>query len=246
MNTAITINKDDIIYEGKAKYLLKTANDNEIIVYFKDDATAFNGVKKDNIASKGILNNKITTIIFNYLIKNGIKTHYLKTLNDREQLCRKVTIIPLEFICRNIAAGSMAKRLGVAEGTVLSRPVREISYKCDELNDPLLNDDQAIALGIVKEADLNHCYEEMLKINQLLSALFARINLILVDFKIEFGYTHDTNEIVLCDEFSPDNCRLWDKDTKQKLDKDVFRRDLGNIIDTYTEILTRLEKLGEL
>ncbi|MDR1781771.1 MAG: phosphoribosylaminoimidazolesuccinocarboxamide synthase [Bacilli bacterium] len=239
------MNKEDIIYEGKAKYLLKTDKDDEVIVYFKDDATAFNGVKKDNIESKGILNNKITTIIFNYLIKNGIKTHYLKTLNDREQLCKKVTIVPLEFICRNIAAGSMAKRLGVEEGKELTRPIREISYKCDELNDPLLNDDHAIALGIVKEDDLMYCYDQMLKINDLLIKLFDRINLILVDFKIEFGYTKD-NELVLCDEFSPDNCRLWDKDTKQKLDKDVFRRDLGNIIDTYSEILNRLEKLGDL
>ncbi|MDR3215139.1 MAG: phosphoribosylaminoimidazolesuccinocarboxamide synthase [Bacilli bacterium] len=239
------MNQANVIYEGKAKYLLKSDNEDEVIVYFKDDATAFNGVKKDNIASKGILNNKITTIIFKYLIKNGIKTHYLKTLNDREQLCQKVTIIPLEFINRNIVAGSMAKRLGVEEGTKLTRPIKEISYKCDELNDPLLNDDHAIGLGIVSEEDLMYCYEEMLKINNLLIKLFDSINLILVDFKIEFGFNKD-NEILLCDEFSPDNCRLWEKDTMKKMDKDVFRRDLGNIIDTYTIILEKLEGLGEI
>lgn len=232
--------KKDMIYEGKAKMIYATNDPNEVIIYFKDDATAFNGVKKASIENKGILNNKITTIIFNYLIKNGIKTHYIKTLDDRSQLTEKVEIIPLEFICRNIVAGSMAKRLGMEEGQKLEQPVLEICYKKDELNDPLINDSHAYALGIVSKENLEHCYAQVLEINKLLIELFKKINIILVDFKVEFGIDKDGN-VVLADEFSPDNARLWDATTMKKLDKDVFRRDLGNITDTYQYILDELE-----
>jgi len=230
------------LYEGKAKIIYQDENPDNVVIYFKDDATAFNGVKKASIDSKGVLNNKITTIIFNYLIKNGIKTHYIKTLDDRCQLVEKIDIIPLEFICRNIVAGSMAKRLGMEEGKELEYPILEICYKKDELNDPLLIDTHAYALGIVKPDDLKYCYEQLEKINDLLKALFSKIGIILVDFKVEFGFNKQ-GEIVLADEFSPDNARLWDAQTKQKLDKDVFRRDLGNLTDTYSIILEKLEAL---
>ncbi|WP_423363755.1 phosphoribosylaminoimidazolesuccinocarboxamide synthase [Mycoplasma sp. P36-A1] len=233
----------EMIYEGKAKIVYQADNENEVIIYFKDDATAFNGVKKASIQNKGILNNKITTIIFNYLESNGVDTHYIKTLNDREQLTDKIKIIPLEFICRNIVAGSMAKRLGMEEGQILEEPILEICYKKDELNDPLLNDYHAYALGLVTKEQLHECYDKVLKVNELLQKLFLEIGIILVDFKVEFGFNKE-GKIVLADEFSPDNARLWDEVTKKKLDKDVFRRDLGNIVDTYQYILEKLEDLN--
>ena len=239
----LMMNKTNLIYEGKAKYILSTDNKNEIIVEYKDDATAFNGIKKATIKNKGVLNNRITNIIFNYLIKNGIKTHLIKQLNERQQLCKKVDIFPLEFIVRNTVAGSMATKYGLEEGKVLTSPVLEISYKKDELNDPLLNDYHALAIGIISREDLDKCYEQVIKINELLKILFNKIGVTLIDFKVEFGKDNDGN-IVLADEFSPDNCRLWDSKTGKKLDKDVFRRDLGNIVDTYQIILNKLEELN--
>lgn len=235
--------KKELLYEGKAKQVYATDNPNEIIMYFKDDATAFNGIKKAQIEDKGVLNNKITTIIFNRLIKAGIKTHYIKTLNDREQLCKKVTIVPLEVIVRNIIAGSMSKRLNIPEGTKPVNTIFELCYKDDALGDPLINDHHAVALGAVTYQELDQIYTMLRKINEELQSMFNQIGVTLVDFKVEFGKTAD-GEIVLADEISPDCCRLWDSKTNEKLDKDRFRRDLGNVIEAYQEIYSRLSKLN--
>ncbi len=235
--------KKELLYEGKAKQVYATDNPNEIIMYFKDDATAFNGIKKAQIEDKGVLNNKITTIIFNRLIKAGIKTHYIKTLNDREQLCKKVTIVPLEVIVRNIIAGSMSKRLNIPEGTKPVNTIFELCYKDDALGDPLINDHHAVALGAVTYQELDQIYTMLRKINEELQSMFSQIGVTLVDFKVEFGKTAD-GEIVLADEISPDCCRLWDSKTNEKLDKDRFRRDLGNVIEAYQEIYNRLSKLN--
>ena len=235
--------KKELLYEGKAKQVYATENPNEIIMYFKDDATAFNGIKKAQIEDKGVLNNKITTIIFNRLIKAGIKTHYIKTLNDREQLCKKVSIVPLEVIVRNIIAGSMSKRLNIPEGTKPVNTIFELCYKDDALGDPLINDHHAVALGAVTYQELDQIYTMLKKINEELQSMFSQIGVTLVDFKVEFGKTAD-GEIVLADEISPDCCRLWDSKTNEKLDKDRFRRDLGNVIEAYQEIYSRLSKLN--
>ena len=235
--------KKELLYEGKAKQVYATDDPNTIIMYFKDDATAFNGIKKAQIEDKGMLNNKITTIIFNRLIKAGIKTHYIKTLNDREQLCKKVSIVPLEVIVRNIIAGSMSKRLNIPEGTKPVNTIFELCYKDDALGDPLINDHHAVALGAVTYKELDEIYTMLKKINEELQSMFAQIGVTLVDFKVEFGKTAD-GEIVLADEISPDCCRLWDSKTNEKLDKDRFRRDLGNVIEAYQEIYARLSKLN--
>ncbi len=229
----------EMLYEGKAKQVFATDDPNLIVMHFKDDATAFNGIKKAQIKDKGILNNEITTIIFNELHKEGIPTHFIEKLNDRDQLCKKVTILPLEVIVRNIVAGSMAKRLGIEEGTHIDNTVFELCYKNDALGDPLINEDHAVALGAATYEELNTVKTLTLKINEILKKLFASINITLVDFKIEFGKTSD-GEIVLADEISPDTCRLWDSTTNAKLDKDRFRRDLGKVIEAYEEILKRL------
>lgn len=227
------------IYEGKAKILYATVNQNELIQYFKDDATAFNNLKKDVIAGKGVLNNFISEFIMDEVSKAGVPTHFIKRLNEREQLIKKVTIIPLEVIVRNIAAGSMAKRLGIEEGLVLESAVFEICYKDDSLGDPLINDDHAIkVLKVVREEQLNLIKNYTLKINQILQYLFGKINIKLVDFKIEFG-VDENDKILLADEISPDSCRLWDKDTNNKMDKDRFRRDLGGLVEAYQEIANR-------
>jgi len=233
--------KLEMIYEGKAKQLYTTENDEHIIIHYKDDATAFNGVKKAQIEHKGELNNAISTIIFKHLHKHNIPTHYIETLNDRDQLCHKVTIIPLEVIIRNSIAGSMAKRLDIKEGTLAPRPIYELCYKNDELGDPLINEDHALALNAATEAELSEIKALTLNINRVLIELFDQIDITLVDFKIEFGRKLD-GSIVLADEISPDTCRLWDKLTQKKLDKDRFRRDLGNVEDAYQEILARLSK----
>lgn len=228
-----------LLYEGKAKQLFEIDDKDKVYVHYKDSATAFNGVKKEEISSKGMLNNKTTSFIFEYLNKNGVNTHFIENVNDTDQVCKKVSIIPLEVITRNIAAGSMAKKYGLEEGTELGRVVFELSYKNDELNDPMINDDHAIALGIVTEEELLFIKNETKKINELLKKLFDRSGLILVDFKVEFGRTQDGN-IILADEISCDTCRLWDKETMNKMDKDRFRRDLGNVIEAYEEVLRRL------
>jgi len=232
-----------MIYEGKAKQLYTCEREDALIIHYKDDATAFNGVKKAQIEHKGMLNNAISTIIFKEMAKAGIPTHYLETLNERDQLCRKVSIIPLEVIIRNLIAGSMAKRLNIPEGTPSPRPIYELCYKNDELGDPLINEDHALAIGVVTEEELVTIKSLTLKINEVLKALFDQLGIILVDFKIEFGRTQD-GTVVLADEISPDTCRFWDKETGMKLDKDRFRRDLGKVEDAYQEILRRLETLN--
>ena len=230
-----------LLYEGKAKQVYSTDNENEYIVYYKDDATAFNGEKKASIQSKGILNNKICTIMFETLEKAGIKTHFIKALSDREQLVKKVTILPLEVIVRNITAGSFCKRYGVEEGIVLDKPIFEMSYKNDEYGDPLVNDDHAIALKLATHEEIDYIREQTLKINEIMKEFFLKLNLKLVDFKLEFGKDTDGN-IILADEISPDTCRLWDVNTNEKLDKDRFRRDLGDLIQGYEEVLSRMSK----
>lgn len=228
------------IYEGKAKQLFKTSDENLLIQYFKDDATAFNGEKKAIISQKGVLNNFISEFIMLEMSKAGVPTHFEKRLNEREQLIRKVTIIPLEVIIRNVAAGSMAKRLGIKEGTELLAPIFEICYKDDSLGDPLINDDHAInVLKVVTKLQLEEIKKYALKVNQVLSHIFKNIGIKLVDFKIEFGFDAQ-RKITLADEISPDSCRLWDEKTSQKLDKDVFRRDLGDLVATYLEVASRL------
>ncbi|MGL6098052.1 MAG: phosphoribosylaminoimidazolesuccinocarboxamide synthase [Fusobacteriaceae bacterium] len=227
------------IYEGKAKKIYTTENPNEIIIFYKDDATAFNNIKKGTIENKGILNHKITTTIYDYLSKNGIPTHHIATLDERSQLCKKVEIVPLEVIVRNVLAGSTAKLLGIDEGLKLSTPIFEICYKKDELKDPLINDYHAIALGLATKKELDKIYELTAKINSLLIELFKNVGIKLVDFKIEFGRDIEGN-IILADEISPDSCRLWDAVTDKKLDKDRFRRDLGDVEDAYIEVLNRI------
>jgi phosphoribosylaminoimidazole-succinocarboxamide synthase len=229
------------LYEGKAKKIFETDDATKVIVHYKDDATAFNGEKKDTISEKGVLNNTITSIIFDMLEKAGVKTHFVEKLNDREQLCEKVAIVPLEVIVRNVAAGSMAKRYGLEEGTALKVRVLELSYKRDDLGDPLMNDYHAVAMGITTFEELEVIYAVASKVNELLKEFFAKMNIQLIDFKLEFG-KNKAGDILLADEISPDTCRFWDIETGKKLDKDVFRRDLGNLTDTYKELLERINK----
>lgn len=231
-----------MLYEGKAKQVFATDDANLVVVRFKDDATAFNAQKKGQVDKKGELNNAITTLIFNYINKKGVPTHFIKKIDDREQLVKKVNIIPLEMVVRNYAAGSMAQRLGVEEGVKSPFPIFDLCYKKDELGDPLINDYHAVFLGAATWEDLEEMYTLTKQINGILTELFDKINIILVDFKIEFGKTPD-GQIVLADEISPDTCRLWDKDTMKKLDKDRFRRDLGEVTEAYEEIYNRLQKI---
>ena len=233
--------KLEMMYEGKAKKIYATDKADEVIVYYKDDATAFNGEKKGQIEDKGVMNNAITAVIFEMLEKAGVKTHFIEKLNDREQLCKKVEIVPLEVIVRNVAAGSMAKRLGLEEGFALKTTVFELSYKDDSLGDPLINDYHAVGIGATTFEELKVMYEMTAKINDVLKAVFKEQNINLIDFKIEFGRLAD-GTIVLADEISPDTCRFWDATTGEKLDKDRFRRDLGNVKDAYVEILKRISK----
>lgn len=233
------MSKLEMMYEGKAKQIFRTDKEDEVIVYYKDDATAFNGEKKGQISDKGELNNAITAMIFEMLNENGVKTHFIEKLNDREQLCKKVEIVPLEVIVRNVAAGSMAKRLGLEEGFALKTTVFELSYKDDNLGDPLINDFHAVGIGATTFEELEKIYAMTTKINDLLKEFFAKQNIRLIDFKIEFGRYN--GEIVLADEISPDTCRFWDATTGEKLDKDRFRRDLGNVRDAYVEILNRIK-----
>ena len=232
--------KLEMMYEGKAKKIYATNKADEVIVYYKDDASAFNGEKKGQIEDKGVLNNEITSMIFTMLNENGIKTHFIEKLNEREQLCKKVEIVPLEVIVRNVAAGSMAKRLGLKEGFELKTTVFELSYKDDSLGDPLINDYHAVGIGATTFEELNKIYEMTAKINDLLKEFFKKQNINLIDFKLEFGRYND--EIILADEISPDTCRFWDAKTGEKLDKDRFRRDLGNVKDAYVEILNRIRR----
>lgn len=234
------IEKKEKLYEGKAKILFTTDNNDILIQFFKDDATAFNNLKKDVIERKGILNNYICEHIMLAIKKNNIPTHFIRRINDREQLVRRVSIIPLEVIVRNIAAGSMAKRLGIEEGRELIAPVFEICYKNDELQDPLINEDHAVnVLGLLKTSELQKIKEYALLINDILKEIFISANIKLIDFKIEFGFD-EKNEIILADEISPDSCRLWEVGTHNKLDKDRFRRDMGGLVEAYSEVAKRL------
>ena len=232
--------KKDFIYEGKAKQVYSTDDENLVIIHYKDDATAGNGVKKGTIKDKGIINNKITAKLFSVLEKNGIKTHFKEMLNERDQLCEKLAIVPLEVIVRNVITGSMAKRVGIADGTIPKTTIFEICYKNDEYGDPLINDYHAVAMGLATFDELKYIYETTSKINDLLKKVFDEEGITLVDFKIEFG-KNSKGEILLADEITPDTCRLWDKATGKKLDKDRFRQDLGGIEEAYIEILNRLE-----
>ena len=237
--TGRIMEKKEMLYEGKAKKVYKTDDENLYIVDCKDDATAFNGLKKGQISGKGVINNKMSNFLMKIMEKNGIPTHFVEELSDRETLVKKVSIVPLEVIVRNIAAGSFSKRLGVEEGSALKTTILEYCYKDDALGDPLINDYHALALGIATKEDLDTISSMTFKINDILKAYFKSINIELVDFKIEFGRTPD-GQIILADEISPDTCRLWDADTHEKLDKDRFRRDLGNVEDAYQEVFKRL------
>lgn len=226
------------IYEGKAKKLYETKDADLLIQEFKDDATAFDATKRGTIVNKGIINNKLSEKIFNMLAKNGIPTHFVERLNDRDMLVKKVAIVPVEVTVRNVVAGGMAKLLGLEEGIVLKEPVLEYHYKEDKLHDPLINDYHIKALGIATGKEMSTIAKYSFKINDLLKDFFDSKGLILVDFKLEFG--RYKNKIILADEISPDTCRLWDKNTKEKLDKDRFRRDLGNVEEAYKEVLRRV------
>ena len=230
----------ELLVEGKSKQIFQSGEPDKIIVHYKDTATAYNEIKIANIANKGIINNQISAIIYEQLEAAGIRTHFIRTLGKRDQLCRKVEIIPVEVIVRNIIAGSMCKRLGIPEGTKPSNTIYDLCYKNKNLGDPLINDHQAVALGLVTYDELEYIYGQTRRINEVLSGLFAKIRITLVDFKIEFGRTPEGG-IILADEISPDSCRLWDMDTGKKLDKDRFRRDMGKVIEGYNEILSRLK-----
>ena len=227
------------IYEGKAKKVYKTDDPELYIVDYKDDATAFNGLKKGTIAGKGIINNQMSNRLMQMIEQKGVPTHFVRELSERETLVKKVSIVPLEVIVRNIAAGSFSKRYGVDEGMVFEEPVIEFSYKNDALGDPLLNTDHALALKVATRAEIDTIKSYALKVNSILKAFWAECGVTLVDFKLEFGKTTD-GSIILADEISPDTCRLWDSATGEKLDKDRFRRDLGGVKEAYAEIMKRL------
>ena len=231
--------KREQLYEGKAKKVFATENPDCVIVSYKDDATAFNGLKKGTISGKGVVNNKMSNYLMQLLEKEGVPTHYVEELNDRETVVKKVSIVPLEVIIRNVAAGSFSKRLGVEEGTALKTTILEFCYKNDDLGDPMVNDYHILAMGYATEEDLNTIKTLTFKINEFLKDFFKKINVDLIDFKIEFGKTAD-GQIVLADEISPDTCRFWDATTHEKLDKDRFRRDLGGVEDAYQEMMKRI------
>ena len=230
------------LYEGKAKKVYETDDPNLLIVDYKDDATAGNGAKRGTIVGKGVINNRVTNHLMRMLEAKGIPTHYVEELSDRETVVKRVQIVPLEVIVRNVAAGSLAKRLGVPEGTVLKRTVLEYCYKDDALGDPMVNDYHILAMGWATREELDLLADYSLRIDEALTAFFSEVGIDLIDFKLEFGRLAD-GTIVLADEISPDTCRLWDKQTKEKLDKDRFRRDMGGVEDAYQEVLKRL--MGE-
>ena len=230
--------KLEMMYEGKAKKIYATDKSDEVVVYYKDDATAFNGVKKGTIVGKGVVNNRMTNHIFRMLEEKGIPTHYIEELSDRETAVKKVEIVPLEVIVRNVAAGSFSKKLGIEEGFKLLSPTLEFSYKNDELGDPMINDYYAVAIGAATREEINKITELVFKINEILVDYFKSIKVDLIDFKVEFG--RYKGQIILADEISPDTCRFWDSETHEKLDKDRFRRDLGHVEEAYEEIYRRI------
>ncbi len=231
--------KKEMLYEGKAKKVYATDDENVLLVDYKDDATAFNGLKKGSIQGKGAINNRITNFMMQLMEKNGVHTHFIKEISDRETLVRKVTIVPLEVIIRNISAGSFSKRYGVEEGIVFEKPTIEFSYKNDDLGDPLINDYHVVALKLATEEEIDQIKAMAFKVNSVMKEFFLSLDIDLVDFKLEFGKTSD-GEIVLADEISPDTCRFWDVKTHEKLDKDRFRRDLGNVEGAYHEMMKRI------
>ncbi|WP_078551359.1 phosphoribosylaminoimidazolesuccinocarboxamide synthase [Bacillus alkalicellulosilyticus] len=231
--------KKELLYEGKAKRIYATNQQDVLWIEYKDEATAFNGEKKDTIVGKARLNNEITSIIFTTLTEMGVPNHFVERLSETEQLVKKVTIVPLEVVVRNIYAGSLSKRLGIEEGKALEQPIVEFYYKDDDLGDPLVTEDHIGLLNIATPAQLATMRELGFQVNQALQTLFEKINVRLVDFKLEFGLTEE-GTLLLADEISPDTCRLWDKDTNEKFDKDLYRRNIGNIQDGYQEILNRL------
>jgi len=238
------MNKGKKLYEGKAKIIYETNEKDLVIQHFKDDATAFNALKKANIEGKGVLNNRISEHLLNSLGQCGIKTHLVKRLNMREQLIKKAEIVPIEFIVRNISTGSLSKRLGISEGTVLEKPLLEYYLKNDELGDPIISKEQIFAFEWATEKEIKTIDKMSLRINDLLQGIFRGVGIKLVDFKVEYGKvwnkSKEANEIVLADEISPDTCRLWDMKTEKKLDKDRFRKDLGNLIEAYKDVASRL------
>lgn len=235
--------KLELLYEGKGKKLYTTDNDLQIISEFKDDLTAFNAQKKGNEKGKGSLNCQISTIAFKLLEQNGIKTHFIESLDENSMLCKKVKIIPLEVVVRNVATGSLTKRLGIDEGKKLDFPIVEFYYKNDELNDPLVNDEHCKIMGIIDSYETAEFLKTTArKINSVLVEFFAKANLRLIDFKVEFG-RDENGEILLADEISPDGCRLWDKNSNKKMDKDIFRQSLGSVSEAYKEVLSRIQSV---
>ncbi|WP_304459347.1 phosphoribosylaminoimidazolesuccinocarboxamide synthase [Alicyclobacillus sendaiensis] len=232
--------EETLLYEGKAKKVFATSDPGVVRVLYKDDATAFNGEKRGTIVGKGAINNQMSNLLFRYLEEHGVPTHFVEEVSERETLVRKVEIIPLEVVVRNLAAGSFSKRFGIEEGTVLERPLVEFYYKNDALGDPLVTDDHALILHLATEKDLAELRRLALAVNHLLVQRFREAGLILVDFKLEFGRL-PSGELVLADEISPDTCRLWDERTREKLDKDRFRRDLGGVEEAYQEVWARLK-----
>jgi len=233
------VDKGEMLYEGKAKQVYATDDPEQVIVVYKDDATAFNGAKRGAITGKGALNNHMTAIFFQLLESKGIRTHFVETLSDREQLVRRVKIIPIEVVVRNIAAGSLSKRLGLPEGEELARPIVELYYKDDDLGDPLINDDHIAILTLATPEQVKRIRAEALAVNAALLEYLAERRVLLVDFKLEFG-TDAQGNMLLADEISPDTCRFWDAETRQKLDKDRFRQDLGGVEEAYQEMFRRL------
>lgn len=229
----------ELLYEGKAKRIFSTEDEQTVLVEYKDSATAYNGEKKAEITGKGRLNNEITSLLFLKLQEKGIESHFIKRLSETEQLVKRVTIIPLEVVVRNIAAGSLSKRLGIDEGKPLSKPIVEFYLKNDELGDPLLTIDHILEMNAATLEEVEVLKQKALEINTVLSSFFTELGINLIDFKLEFGKDHE-GKILLADEISPDTCRLWDQKTNEKLDKDVFRRDLGSLTEAYEQILTRL------
>lgn len=234
----MSVQQKDIIYEGKAKKVYNTDNNDLVIVSYKDDATAFNGVKRGTIVGKGVINNRMSNLLFQMLEAKGIPTHYVEEINERETIVRKVEIVKVEVIVRNIAAGSISKRLGLPEGTPLNTTVLEYSYKDDDLGDPMINDYHIAALGIATKEEMDTIAEYALKVNEIMIEFFKELGIKLIDFKLEFG--RFKGEIILADEISPDTCRFWDAKTNEKLDKDRFRRNLGNVEEAYEEVFRRL------
>ena len=235
-----TLMQGQKLYEGNAKKVFATDNAEFVIIHYKDDATAFNGEKKGQIEDKGLMNNQIASRLFELLEASGVPTHFVARLSERDMVCKKLRIVPLEVIVRNLAAGSMAKRLGLAEGTALKTTVFELSYKDDALGDPLINDYHAVAIGASTFEEIEVIKAISFKVNEVLSSFFYNRGVRLIDFKLEFGRT-ESGELLLADEISPDTCRFWDAKTNEKLDKDRFRRDLGNVKEAYIEILNRLK-----